>query len=263
MLSLLIVFQLGVGWEISKIIGKDIYISLEGKTFRLSSSDNLQSQNNILVKTTRRSRIYLQKQSIYKPSKYHRVILDEESSAFFSKEITFHYGKMLFEISEGVDSEKFFINFEEANPFFVELLKGSLLILSADKGYIIYCSKCEGDIWKRIQGEEGEKAISQKPLISRKLFFITRDNIEDTIADDETFSLIQQLIERMNGKEFAKDIIYSDDTEDIPEPIPPEKKKFSTHTKGNEEIPSLRQMMLIESHCFQLLKKGIECRTKK
>lgn len=280
------VLNLEVGWEISKLQGQDVYISVENKTFRLSSPEAIPSQiSDFYVKSGRKSRVSLQKQSRFKPSSYRKLILDEESYAFFSVSLTFFYGKLLVDFSELEDTkqEKQFIEFYNEIPYYVELLAGKLIIISLDNGYLLYCIKCEGNVWrlerkkkKEENGEENyenisgkgqslgnpevwkEKAFVERELVSRKVFLISKDKIEDTFADDELFSLFEDLEKRMKSEKFAKDIIYSE-SYDVPEPVPPKSKKLKEFSKEDTHIHQLRHFIMIELRCLELKKQGKEC----
>jgi hypothetical protein len=160
------VLNLEVGWEISKLQGQDVYISVENKTFRLSSSEAIPSQiSDFYVKSGRKSRVSLQKQSRFKPSSYRKLILDEESYAFFSVSLTFFYGKLLVDFSELEDTkqEKQFIEFYNEIPYYVELLAGKLIIISLDNGYLLYCIKCEGNVW-RLERKRKKKKMERKTM---------------------------------------------------------------------------------------------------
>ncbi len=285
----LFILNLEVGWEISKLQGQDIYISVENKTFKISSSEAIPSQiSDFYVKSGRKSRVFLQKQSRFKPSSYRKLILDEESYAFFSISLTFFYGKLLVDFSELEDTkqEKQFIEFYNEIPYYVELWEGKLIIISLDNGYLLYCIKCAGNIWrleekkkKEENKEENyentpeksqslgdsedrrERAFVEKELVSRKIFLISKDKIEDAFADDELFSLFEDLEKRMKRGKFAKDIIYSEPY-DVPEPISPKSKKLKEFSKEDKDIHQLRHFIMIELRCLELKKQGRECKLK-
>jgi hypothetical protein len=148
-----------------------------------------------------------------------------------------------------------------------------------DRGYLLYCIKCEGSIWRiteddanksyeseSYEGGEGvgkkkERGFVEKDLVPRKVFLISKDKVEDSFADNELFSLFEDLIKRMEKEKFAKDIIYSDSYE-VPEPISPKKKKLEKASKENTELPSLRHFILIELQCLELKKQGKNCKAK-
>jgi hypothetical protein len=285
----LFILNLEVGWEISKLQGQDIYVTIENKTFRLSSSEAIPSQiSDFYVKTGRKSRVFLQKQSKFKPSSYRRLILDEESSAFFSVSLTFFYGKLLVDFSELEDTkqEKQLIEFYDEIPYYAELSGGKLIIISLDKGYLLYCIKCEGNIWRleeKKNKEENkeekyentlgksqslgnsevkrESAFVEREFVSRKIFLISKDKIEDAFVDDELFSLFEDLEKRMKRGKFAKDIIYSESYE-VPEPISPKSKKLKEFSKEDTDIHQFRHFIMIELRCLELKKQGRECKLK-
>jgi hypothetical protein len=275
--------QLSVGWEIIKVSGEYIYITAEEKTFRISSHDFILTQvSDFGVKLGKKSRIFLQRQNVFKPTLYLKVILDEQSSAFFSKPLTFYYGKILVDMSE-FQSEKQvdeqIIRFYDGFPYYVELIRGKVVILSLDRGYLLYCIKCEGSIWRITEdsanksyesqtyesemgvGKKKEREFVEKDLVPRKVFLISKDRVEDSFADNELFSLFEDLIKRMEKERFAKDIIYSDSYE-VPEPISPKKKKLEEASKENTDLPSLRHFILIELQCLELKKQGKDCKAK-
>jgi hypothetical protein len=281
--SSFLLLQLSVGWEIIKVNGEYIYITAGEKTFRISSHDSILTQvSDFGVKLGKKSRVFLQRQNVFKPTLYLKVILDEQSYAFFSKPLTFYYGKILVDMSE-FQSEKQvdeqIIRFYDGFPYYVELIRGKIVILSLDRGYLLYCIKCEGSIWRITEdsanksyesqtyeskmgvGKKKERGVVEKDLVPRKVFLISKDKVEDSFADDELFSLFEDLIKRMEKGKFAKDIIYSD-SYDVPEPISPEKKKFEEVPKENTDLPSLRHFILIELQCFELKKQGKDCKTK-
>jgi hypothetical protein len=278
-----LLLQLGVGWEIIKVNGEYIYITAGEKTFRISSLDSILTQvSDFGVKLGKKSRVFLQRQNAFKPTLYLKVILDEQSYAFFSKPLTFYYGKILVDMSE-FQSEKQvdeqIIRFYDGFPYYVELIRGKVVILSLDRGYLLYCIKCEGSIWRITEdsanksyesesyesemgvGKKKERGVVEKDLIPRKVFLISKDKVEESFADDELFSLFEDLIKRMEKEKFAKDIIYSD-SYDVPEPISPKKKKFEEVPKENTDLPSLRHFILIELQCFELKKQGKDCKAK-
>jgi hypothetical protein len=275
--------QLSVGWEIIKVSGEYIYITAEEKTFRISSHDFILTQvSDFGVKLGKKSRIFLQRQNVFKPTLYLKVILDEQSSAFFSKPLTFYYGKILVDMSE-FQSEKQvdeqIIRFYDGFPYYVELIRGKVVILSLDRGYLLYCIKCEGSIWRITEdsanksyesqtyesemgvGKKKERGFVEKDLVPRKVFLISKDRVEDSFVDNELFSLFEDLIKRMEKERFAKDIIYSDSYE-VPEPISPKKKKLEEASKENTDLPSLRHFILIELQCLELKKQGKDCKAK-
>jgi hypothetical protein len=281
--SSFLLLQLSVGWEIIKVSGEYIYITAEEKTFRISSHDFILTQvSDFGVKLGKKSRIFLQRQNVFKPTLYLKVILDEQSSAFFSKPLTFYYGKILVDMSE-FQSEKQvdeqIIRFYDGFPYYVELIRGKVVILSLDRGYLLYCIKCEGSIWRITEdsanksyesqtyesemgvGKKKEREFVEKDLVPRKVFLISKDRVEDSFADNELFSLFEDLIKRMEKERFAKDIIYSDSYE-VPEPISPKKKKLEEASKENTDLPSLRHFILIELQCLELKKQGKDCKAK-
>jgi hypothetical protein len=281
--SSFLLLQLSVGWEIIKVSGEYIYITAEEKTFRISSHDFILTQvSDFGVKLGKKSRIFLQRQNVFKPTLYLKVILDEQSSAFFSKPLTFYYGKILVDMSDfqsenQVDEQ--IIRFYDGFPYYIKLIRGKVVILSLDKGYLLYCIKCEGSIWRITEdsanksyesesyeggkgiGKKKERGVVEKDLIPRKVFLISKDRIEDSFADNELFSLFEDLIKRMEKERFAKDIIYSDSYE-VPEPISPKKKKLEEASKENTDLPSLRHFILIELQCLELKKQGKDCKAK-
>jgi len=281
--SSFLLLQLIVGWEIIKVNGEYIYITAGEKTFRISSHDSILTQvSDFGVKLGKKSRVFLRRQNIFKPTLYLKVILDEQSSAFFSKPLTFYYGKILVDMSE-FQSEKQvaeqIIRFYDGFPYYVELIRGKVVILSLDRGYLLYCIKCEGSIWRITEdsanksygsqtyesemgvGKKKERGVVEKDLFPRKVFLISKDKVEESFADDELFSLFEDLIKRMEKEKFAKDIIYSD-SYDVPEPISPKKKKFEEASKENTDLPSLRHFILIELQCLELKKQGKDCKAK-
>ena len=281
--SSFLLLQLSVGWEIIKVNGEYIYITAGEKTFRISSHDSILTQvSDFGVKLGKKSRVFLRRQNIFKPTLYLKVILDEQSSAFFSKPLTFYYGKILVDMSE-FQSEKQvdeqIIRFYDGFPYYVELIRGKVVILSLDRGYLLYCIKCEGSIWRITEdsanksygsqtyesemgvGKKKERGVVEKDLFPRKVFLISKDKVEESFADDELFSLFEDLIKRMEKEKFAKDIIYSD-SYDVPEPISPKKKKFEEASKENTDLPLLRHFILIELQCLELKKQGKDCKAK-
>jgi hypothetical protein len=171
------------------------------------------------------------------------------------------------------------IRFYDGFPYYIKLIRGKVVILSLDKGYLLYCIKCEGSIWRITEdsanksyesesyeggkgiGKKKERGVVEKDLIPRKVFLISKDRIEDSFADNELFSLFEDLIKRMEKERFAKDIIYSDSYE-VPEPISPKKKKLEEASKENTDLPSLRHFILIELQCLELKKQGKDCKAK-
>jgi hypothetical protein len=281
--SSFLLLQLSVGWEIIKVNGEYIYITAEEKTFRISSHDSILTQvSDFGVKLGKKSRVFLQRQNVFKPTLYLKVILDEQSYAFFSKPLTFYYGKILVDMSE-FQSEKQvdeqIIRFYDGFPYYVELIRGKVVILSLDRGYLLYCIKCEGSIWRITEdsanksyesesyesemevGKKKERGFVEKDLVPRKVFLISKDKVEDSFVDNELFSLFEDLIKRMEKEKFAKDIIYSDSYE-VPEPISPKKKKLEEASKENTDLPSLRHFILIELQCLELKKQGKDCKAK-
>jgi hypothetical protein len=99
----------------------------------------------------------------------------------------------------------------------------------------------------------------ERELVSRKVFLISKDKIEDTFADDELFSLFEDLEKRMKSEKFAKDIIYSEPY-DVPEPVPPKSKKLKEFSKEDTHIHQLRHFIMIELRCLELKKQGKECK---
>jgi hypothetical protein len=182
-----------------------------------------------------------------------------------------------FQSEKQVDEQ--IIRFYDGFPYYVELIRGKVVILSLDRGYLLYCIKCEGSIWRITEdsanksyesqtyesemgvGKKKEREFVEKDLVPRKVFLISKDRVEDSFADNELFSLFEDLIKRMEKERFAKDIIYSDSYE-VPEPISPKKKKLEEASKENTDLPSLRHFILIELQCLELKKQGKDCKAK-
>jgi hypothetical protein len=106
-----------------------------------------------------------------------------------------------------------------------------------------------------------ERAFVEREFVSRKIFLISKDKIEDAFVDDELFSLFEDLEKRMKRGKFAKDIIYSESYE-VPEPISPKSKKLKEFSKEDTDIHQFRHFIMIELRCFELKKRGRECKLK-
>lgn len=265
MISTLCLLFVSINWNIRYIDGNNSYLLVKENEFRVSEK-NIKSivlpQFDFLFKVGRFSKINLTKQSIYKPSDYKEMIIDEETKiGVYKDNITIFYGKLYIDFKE-VEKEKEIISFF-GTPFFTRVESGKVIIFSADKGYFLYCIKCIGEIWKQEKANNfnTETAISVKNLIPRGIFFISDSSVESEIADDELFSLLEELESRMNKRgKFSKDILYSQ-TNEVPPAKSPDKKKFDEFPKT--ELDKFRQDILVETICYELLKAGKSCSTRK
>ncbi len=269
---------LGVSWDINEVAGDKVYVSFSGQKIVITADDfeerNISlGERDKLFEVLRRSRVFLEKQFLRKPTIYKKLILDEESKIFVFKDgITFYYGQVYLNIpnieKEGVPPEPEKINFFRT-PFFLRLLKGEVFIMSGDAGYFIYCIKCEGELWREHQkviekklpaGEMEERASKVKAISSQEVIFVSDSDYESDIGDEELRKLVIMSVERMKTKDkFRKDIIYSHST-DVPSPKIPKSKKFDVRARENTGIPEMREMMLIEKRCYDLLRRGKPCR---
>ena len=275
---LLTIILVGLSWDINDVAGDKIYVSFGGQKIIITADDfeerNISlGERDKMFEVLRHSRIFLEKQFLRKPAIYKKLILDEESKIFVFKDgITIYYGQLYLNVpnleKEGLPAEPEKIKFFRT-PFFMRLIKGEIFIMSGDAGYFIYCIKCEGELWrehqrviekKLVSGETEEKASKVKAISSQEVIFVSDSDYESDIGDEELRKLVIMSVERMKTKDkFRKDIIYSYST-DVPNPKIPKPKKFDVRTRENTVIPEMREMMLIEKRCYDLLRRGKPCR---
>jgi len=271
----LIFLSLSLSWDISNVVGDSVYISFGDQKIVVSASSfekkkTYFGEREKLIEVVRYSRVFMEKQMLRKPTIYKNLIVDEESKIFTFKDgVTLFYGRIYLNIPSDVDYDEPEKIYFFRTPFFIRLLKGEVFIVSGDTGYFIYCIKCEGELWKEYEkvieeklhtGEIQERASLLKTISSHEVIFVSDNDYESDVGDDELRNLVLSSVERMNTKDkFLKDIIYSYST-DVPEPKAPNQKKFDSRPRENTKIPELREMMLIEKRCYELLKKGKECR---
>ena len=165
-----------------------------------------------------------------------------------------------------VEPEKIFFF---GTPFFVRILKGKIFVISGDMGYFLYCIRCEAELWKKyekpeerklVAGETEEKASRIKAISSQELIFVSDVGYDSDVGDKELKDLILSSIERMETEDkFLKDIIYSS-SNDVPSPIIPKSEKEDMKIREKKLVPELREMMLIEKRCYDLLRKGKPCK---
>ncbi len=260
-------------WYIKYIEGKGVTVSLEGRTFRATQESGevvgVHFPDASYI-TERFSRVFFIKQSLFKPSEYKELIVDEASKVhFFKDSITISYGKLYVNL-KNVQQEDEIIYFYNT-PFFVKVKSGEIIIFSADTGYFLYCMRCQGDFWEvqreRLRDASGEvtvreKSVAIKPLVYKNIFFISKDNIEGEVVDQELYRLLEELTSRIKSRgKFAEDIIYTL-PEEFPEPALKERKKFDA-SDSKKEFPELRQSIIIESFCYELVKSGLRCEKRR
>lgn len=263
--NIIAVIILSIGWNIEYVDGNNSFLSVKENEFRLSEK-NIKSlilpDFDFILRSDRFSKIFLTKQSLYKPSESIEMIVDEETKiAVFKNNLMFFYGKLYLDFGN-VEKQQELISFAKT-PFFARIPGGKIIIFTTDTGYFLYCIKCEGEIWR--QSEKGEinteTAKSVKNLIPRNIFFISDSSVEGELVDDELFSLLKRLENKITKKgNFSKDILYSH-TNEVPKPKSPEKKKFSNFPQT--DLEKSRHNILVETICYDLLKSGKSCDIKK
>lgn len=265
MLQNLLLLVLSLGWNIEYIDGNNSILSIKENEFRISQK-NINAialpDFDFFLKSGRFSKLFLTKQSLYKPSENIEMIVDEETKVgVFKDNLTFFYGRIFIDFTN-VERHSEIISFF-GTPFFARISGGKVIIFTSDIGYFLYCIKCEGEIWKQTEKDRfnTETAISVKNLAPRNIFFINDSSAEGELVDDELFSLLRRLEYKILKKgSFSKDILYSH-TDEVPKPRIPEKKKFGNLPQT--DLERLRHSTLVETICYDLLKSGKSCDIKK